>query len=88
MDRYHPVASEVHGPDTTLLLRNSVDPTIFGSFTFDTASGIARTMFTPTTALKLERELPPENGKYDFGFVAGQGDPDLQNRPRPNENTH
>ncbi|NHW47136.1 hypothetical protein HAV21_09565 [Paenarthrobacter sp. MSM-2-10-13] len=88
LDDYHPVASEVHGTDTTLLLGNSMDPTIFGSFTFDTASGIVRTLFTPTTALKLERELPPENGKRDFGFVAGQGDPDLQNRPRPNEDTH
>ena len=44
MDRYHPVASEVHGSDTTLLLRDRTDPTIFGSFTFETESGIAKTL--------------------------------------------
>lgn|GEM_PF-2734122 len=71
MDRYHPVASEVRGPDTTLLLRDRTDPTIFGSFTFGTESGIAKTLITPTSMLKLERELRPENGKYDFGFVVG-----------------
>ncbi|MGO4144572.1 hypothetical protein AB4Y77_05755 [Paenarthrobacter sp. YAF11_1] len=87
LDDYHPVACEVNGSDTTLLLRHRVDPTIFGSFTFDTESGIAKTLVTPTTAMKLERELPPENGKYDFGFVAGSGDPDLQNRLRPDQNT-
>ncbi|WGM21716.1 hypothetical protein QEH68_05960 [Paenarthrobacter sp. OM7] len=88
LDDYHPVACEVNGSDTTLLLRHRADRTIFGSFTFDTESGIAKTLFTPTTALKLERELPPENGEHDFGFVAGQGDPDLQNRLRPDDNTH
>lgn len=48
-----------------------MDPTIFGSFTFDTENGIAKTLFTRTTALKLECEPRPDNGKYDFGFVAG-----------------
>lgn len=71
MDRYHPAASEVRGPDTTLLLRDRTDPTVFGSFTFETESGIAKTLITPTSMLKLEREFRPENGKYDFGFVAG-----------------
>ncbi|KUM40222.1 hypothetical protein [Arthrobacter sp. EpRS71] len=87
MDRYHPVASEVHGPDTTVLLRDRTDPTIFGSFTFETESGIAKTLITPTSILRLEREARPDNGKYDFGFVAGSGDPDLQNRLRPDKNT-
>ena len=87
MDDYHPVASEVHGSDTTLLLRHRTDPTIFGSFTFETESGIAKTLFTLSTALKLEREARPDNGKYDFGFVAGFGDPDLQNRLRQDKNT-
>ncbi|MCP1412895.1 hypothetical protein [Paenarthrobacter sp. A20] len=87
LDDYHPVACEVNGPDTTLLLRHRIDPTIFGSFTFETESGIAKTLLTPTSALKLERELPPDNGKHDFGFVAGLGDPDLQNRLRPDEKT-
>ncbi|WP_405474881.1 hypothetical protein [Paenarthrobacter ilicis] len=82
LDDYHPIACEVNGSDTTLLLRHRVDPTIFGSFTFDTESGIAKTFFTPTTALKLEREFPPENDKHNFGFVAGSGDPDLQDRLR------
>ncbi len=87
MDRYHPVASEEHGSDTTLLLRDRTDPTIFGSFTFETESGIAKTLFTLSTVLKLEREARPDNGKYDFGFVAGFGDPDLQNRLRQDKNT-
>ncbi|WP_026542937.1 hypothetical protein [Paenarthrobacter nicotinovorans] len=87
LDDYHPVTCEVNGSDTTLLLRHRVDRTIFGSFTFDSESGIAKTLFTPTTALKLERDLPPENGEHDFGFVAGFGDPDLQNRLRPDGNT-
>lgn len=68
---YPPVASEANGSDTALLLRHRVDPTIFGSFTFDTENGIAKTLFTRTTALKLECEPRPDNGKYDFGFVAG-----------------
>lgn len=88
LDDYHPVACEVNGSDTTLLLRHRVDRTIFGSFTFDTESGIAKTLFTPTTALKLERELHPENGEHDFGFVSGFGDPNVQTRLRPDENTH
>ncbi|UKA50989.1 hypothetical protein LFT48_05525 [Arthrobacter sp. FW305-123] len=71
MDRYHPVASEVQGPDTTLLLRDRTDPTVFGSFTFETESGIAKALITPTSILRLERDPRPENGKYDFGFVAG-----------------
>ncbi len=88
LDDYHPVACEMNGSDTTLLLRHRIDPTIFGSFTFETESGIAKTLLTPTTALKLERDLPPENGEHDFGFVSGFGDPDLQNRLRPDESTH
>ncbi|MGR0158601.1 hypothetical protein [Paenarthrobacter nitroguajacolicus] len=62
LDDYHPVASEVHGPDTTLLLRHRMDPTIFGSFTFETENGIAKALLTPSHALKLEREARPDNG--------------------------
>ena len=84
---YHPVASEVRGSDTTLLLRDRTDPTVFGSFTFETESGIAKALFTLSLVLKLEREARPDNGKYDFGFVGGFGDPDLQNRLRQDKNT-
>lgn len=73
MDSYHPVAAEVNGTDTTLLLRHRADPTMFGSFTFETDNGIAKSLFTPTTAMKLEREARPDNGKYDFGFVSEFG---------------
>jgi hypothetical protein len=85
LDDYHPVAAEERGSDTTLLLRHRVDPTIFGSFTFDTESGIAKTLFTLSMVLKLEREARPDNGKYDFGFVAGSGDADFQKRFRPDK---
>jgi len=87
LDDYHPVAAEVHGLDTTLLLRHRMDPTIFGSFTFETESGIAKSFFTPSTAMKLDRETVPDHGSYDFGFVAGSGDADFQNRFRPDQNT-
>ncbi|MCT9868712.1 hypothetical protein [Paenarthrobacter aurescens] len=87
MDEYHPVSCEVNGPDTTLLLRHRQDATIFGSFTFDSESGIAKALITPTSFLKLERKPGRNDGGYDFGFVAGSGDPDLQNRLRPAENT-
>ena len=88
LDDYHPVASEVHGSDTTLLLRHRLDPTIFGSFTFETESGIAKTLLTSSTALKLEREARPENGKHDFGFVAGSDQAaDFLDRFHPEKNT-
>lgn len=87
MDSYHPAAVEVTGTDTTLLLRHRADPTIFGSFTFETDSGIAKSYFTPSEVRKLEREPRPDNGKYDFGFVAGSGESDLQDRLSPGENT-
>ncbi|VXC06171.1 conserved hypothetical protein [Arthrobacter sp. 9V] len=88
LDDYHPVASEVHGSDTTLLLRHRLDSTIFGSFTFDTQSGIAKTLLTPSTALKLVREVRPDNGKHDFGFVAGSDQAaDFLDRFHPEKDT-
>ncbi|MFF2844365.1 hypothetical protein [Paenarthrobacter sp. NPDC057981] len=73
MDNYHPMAMEVKGADTTLLLRHRADPTIFGSFTFETESGIAKSYFTPSEVRKLERESKPDDGGIDFGFMAGHG---------------
>ncbi|MFJ4171648.1 hypothetical protein ACIPY3_19255 [Paenarthrobacter sp. NPDC089714] len=71
MDQYHPVAAEDRGTYTTLLLRHREDPTIFGSFTFETRSGVGTSLVLPTYALKLEREPEPEPGEHDFGFVSG-----------------
>jgi len=73
MDSYHPAAMEVNGPDTTLLLRHRADPTIFGSFTFETESGIAKSYFTPSDVRKLERESKANDGGIGFGFVSGFG---------------
>lgn len=74
MDSYHPAAVEINGTDTTLLLRHRSDPTIFGSFTFETESGVAKSYFTPSEVRKLERESKPDDGGIDFGFVAGIGE--------------
>ncbi|WP_144662435.1 hypothetical protein [Paenarthrobacter nicotinovorans] len=59
--------------DTTLLLRQGTDPTIFGSFTFETESGVAKSYFTPSEVRKLERESKADDGGIDFGFVSGLG---------------
>ncbi|UXM92854.1 hypothetical protein [Paenarthrobacter sp. JL.01a] len=59
--------------DTSLLVRHRAGRTIFGSFTFETESGVAKSYFTPSEVRKLERESKPDEGGIDFGFASGFG---------------
>jgi len=72
-DEYHPVSVEDHEEGAVLLLRHSKDPGLFGSLTFDRASGRARRLATPSTLLLMRVESPAslDDDEHSFGFVSG-----------------
>lgn len=72
-DQYHPVSVEDHDEGSVLLLRNSKDPGLFGSLTFDRTSGRAKRLATPSELLLMNVETPAssDDDEHSFGFISG-----------------